>query len=229
MVGQWKAKSKKGGRRIDDIISFTDIAPTFLDAAGIPPSPTMTGCSFLDVFLTDKEGQIDIQKTATYFGKEKHDPGREGDLGYPVRCVRNHQYLYIRNFEPTRWPAGNPETGFTNCDYSPTKRKVIELNEQGISKYYDLAFGKPPLEELYDIREDPECLQNLALKSDYKELKDSMWKQLKAFLIESGDPRLTVSPDYFDTMETTMDGFSGSWKALEEGRWELAHFCRFDW
>ena len=229
MVAQWKAKTKNGGRRIKDLVSFTDIAPTFLEAAGIPPCSTMTGRSFFDVFTTDKQGQIHPDRTVTYFGREKHDIGRENDVGYPVRCIRDHKYLYIRNFEPDRWPAGNPETGYTNCDYSPTKRKVLELNEQGVPYYYNLAFAKRPLEELYDIQEDPECLNNLALKAEYDELKRSMWKQLEGFLIETKDPRLTISPDYFDKMETILDGTSASWKAYEEGRWELAHFCRFDW
>lgn len=33
-------------------------------------------------------------------------------------------------------------TGYTNCGYSPTKRKILELNEQGVTYYHTLAFGK---------------------------------------------------------------------------------------
>jgi hypothetical protein len=85
------------------------------------------------------------------------------------------------------------------------------------------------LEELYDISQDPECLHNLALETEYDELKETMWKQLEAFLLETDDPRLTISPDYFDRMEVTTDGTPESWKAYEEGRWEIARHCRFDW
>ncbi len=229
MVAQWKAKSKKAGRRIKDIISFTDIAPTILDAAGVPPCSSMTGKSFLDIFLTDQEGQINSDRTVTYFGREKHDAGRENDLGYPVRCIRNHKYLYVRNFEPDRWPAGNPETGYTNCDYSPTKRKVLSLHDEGQSYYYNLAFGKRPLEEFYDIEEDPECLYNLALETKYDDTRKAMWKQLESFLLKTKDPRLVISQDYFDKMKTIVDGTYYSWKAYKEGRWREAKYCRFDW
>ena len=87
-----------------------------------------------------------------YVGKERHDIGRPNDVGYPVRAVRTTQFLYARNFKADRWPAGNPETGYTNIDDSPTKRHVLELKDAGQPKYYELAMGMRPLEELYDLR-----------------------------------------------------------------------------
>lgn len=229
MVAQWNDRIKKKGRRVSDLINFVDLGPTFLEAAGAKPCKTMSGNSFLDVFSTEEEGQIDSSRNVAYFGREKHDPGREYDVGYPVRCIRNHQFLYVRNFAPDRWPAGNPETGYTNCDYSPTRRKVLELHDQGDDYYYNLAFGKRPMEELYDIVDDPQCMKNLACVPQYQDIKASMWKQLEAFLIESKDPRLLVSSDYFDKMETIADGANFTWKGYEEGRWELAGFLRHDW
>lgn len=229
MVAQWNDRIKKKGRRITDLISFVDLAPTFLSAAEAPLCVEMTGHSFLDTFLTEAGGQLRPERNVAYFGREKHDPGREGDLGYPVRCIRNHQYLYVHNFAPERWPAGNPETGYTNCDYSPTKRKILEMNEQGESYYYQLAFGKRPAEELYDIVKDPQCLNNLATDLQYQEVMEALSKQLTAYLIQTKDPRLLISPDYFDQMECVYDGASCTWKAYEEGCWELADFCRYDW
>ncbi|MDW7656627.1 MAG: sulfatase [Bacillota bacterium] len=221
MVGMWKAKRIKPGRRVSDIISFTDIAPTFLDAAGRDRHPQMSGKSFLDAFLTGKEGQIDPDRNATYFGREKHDLGRENDLGYPVRCIRNHQYLYIWNLAPDRWPAGNPETGFTNCDSSPTKDKILEFMELGEPYYYTLAFGKRPRAELYDIRTDPECLENLVGQTGYADICAVLAKQLEAFLIQTGDPHILVSPDYFDNMPLKSEEAADySWKAYLEGRWQ---------
>ena len=44
--------------------------------------------------------------------------------------LRTPQYLYVRNFSPDRWPAGNPETNYTNCDSSPTKTRILELQEE---------------------------------------------------------------------------------------------------
>lgn len=229
MVAQWSASGSKAGRKIKDIINFVDIAPTFLEAARAPICEEMTGRSFLDVFRTDMDGQLNDRRNVAYFGREKHDPGREKDLGYPVRCIRDQRYLYVRNFAPERWPAGNPETYFANCDYSPTKRKIMEMEEQGNSYYYDLAFGKRPAEELYDVIEDDACMCNLAEYPEYKEIKDKLWQQLQDFLTETKDPRYLGNPDYFDRMPTILDGCSFSWQALEEGRYEIAPFCTYKW
>lgn len=225
MVGMWRGANKKRFRKISDIINFTDIAPTFLNAAGIQKHPQMSGNSFLDVFLTDSDGKIDSSRNATYFGREQQDLGSENDLGYPVRCMRNEQYLYIHNIAPDRWPAGNPETGFTNCDSSPTKQKILDLKEEGEAKYYELAFGKRPEEELYDIINDPECMYNIAehLSETSEAVLKSMRTQLKTFLIETGDPALLISPDYFDNNKMKLKSEENapySWKSYIAGTWE---------
>ncbi|MCL2814099.1 MAG: sulfatase [Oscillospiraceae bacterium] len=220
MVGMWKASTAKQPRKIKDIINFTDIAPTFLEAAGVSKHPQMSGSSFLDVFLTDSEGQIDAARNAAYFGREQQDLGSENDLGYPVRCMRNERYLYIHNRAPDRWPAGNPETGFTNCDSSPTKDKILRLKEEGTAFYCELAFGKRPGEELYDIAEDPECMTNIA-KSCPAVLK-SMREQLHEFLVKTEDPALLVSPDYFDNNKMKLKSEEDapySWKSYMAGTW----------
>ena len=194
MVAYWHGKIPPG-TRVQEQVNFADISPTLLEAAGIQPPEENTGKSFLDI-MTGKPSQADRQ--FTYFGREKQDVGGENDLGYPVRCIRDGQYLYIRNFEPTRWPVGNPETGFTNCDSSPTKSLILEQYEQGNSHYYELCFGKRPLEELYDIVQDPECMNNLAGSPDFAQKKEFLWDSLANFLRESGDPRIFGNGHVFD-------------------------------
>ena len=58
-------------------------------------------------------------------GQERHDIGRPHDWGYPIRGIVKNDLLYLHNFEPTRWPACNPETGYLNCDGSPTKTHIL--------------------------------------------------------------------------------------------------------
>ena len=119
------------GRVVDDLVSFIDLAPTFLEVAGLPIPNYMAGRTLTDVLCTERWGVITDYRTRAYMGRERHDLGREGDLGYPARCIRTPQHLFVRNFEPDRWPAGNPETGYTNCDSSPTKSRILELYEIG--------------------------------------------------------------------------------------------------
>jgi hypothetical protein len=148
----------KGGRTVDDFINVRDFAPTFLEAAGVSAPVTVTGRSFLKSLAADASGNIDPSRDVMLMGKERHDLGRPNDAGYPVRAIRTREWLYVRNFEPDRWPAGNPETGYRNVDDSPSKTFLIS----GFDEYYRMSFGKRPAEELYDIRRDPDCVDNLA-------------------------------------------------------------------
>lgn len=199
-AAMWKGEIR-GGRSVEDLISFIDIAPTVLEAAGLPTPPDMAGKSLFDILRADGSGTVTTDRTRAYMGRERHDLGREGDLGYPVRCIRTPQYLYCRNFAPERWPAGNPETNYTNCDPSPTKTRILELKDEGETGFFQLSFGKRPAEELFDVEADPYCLKNLAGNPDYAELKAQLWKELQAKLQETGDPRIFGNGDVFETYE----------------------------
>ena len=132
-------------------------------------------------------------------GKERHDIGRPNDWGYPVRGIRNKAFLYLVNFESDRWPAGNPETGYLNCDGSPTKSVILHQNRhQNNPKYWDLSFGKRPAEELYDLKNDPDCIHNLANDPKFQEEKNKLRDQLIAELRSQLDPRVMGNGSVFD-------------------------------
>jgi len=136
-------------------------------------------------------------------GKERHDIGRtDGDLlsvAYPARAIRTDRFLYVRNFKPNRWPVGDPEYGFLNCDGSPTKKYLTELS-MGSPDYsfFEMAFGKRPAEELFDVVADPDCVRNLAGNATHAEVKEKLWSQLERELKEQGDPRVLGKGDIFD-------------------------------
>jgi len=201
-VVRWGDKIKPG-RVVTDFINFPDVAPTIMEAAGLKPDKQMTGKSFLNVLLSDQSGRIDKTRAFSILGRERHDMGRiEGDqitVGYPVRAIRNDKYLYAHNYKPNRWPAGDPEYGYNNCDGSPTKSYMTELKENDPDyKYYLMSFGKRPPDELYDIEKDPDCVTNLASDPKYatviKQLKAQMDKALKL----QNDPRVLGKGDIFD-------------------------------
>lgn len=222
-----RGNREQRGQVIDDLVSFIDFAPTFLQAAGLPVHPQMEGRS-LSPLLGHTEPQVAAggcsfvnplpYRHAVLMGRERHDLGSEGDRSYPVRCIRMGRYLYVRNFAPDRWPAGNPETGFTNVDSSPTKTLLLGQYEQGDSAYYNLAFAKHPAEELYDVEDDPDCMINLAERAEYRLLKQLLCDELFAVLRRTGDPRVQGNGDVFDSYAYVGDD-SHSWKAYTEGRW----------
>jgi hypothetical protein len=130
-------------------------------------------------------------------GKERHDIGRPNDLGYPVRAIRTRDWLYVRNFHPDRWPAGNPETDFGNCDPGPTKEILKAIG----GHFYDLSFGKRQSEELYRLSTDPHGVNNLAgdlaLQPVLDELRYKMMQELKREM----DPRALGNAAIFDTYQ----------------------------
>ena len=96
------------------------------------------------------------------------------------------EFLYVHNFHPERWPAGNPETDFGNCDPGPTKEVVKVLG----GYFYELSFGKRPPDELYRITDDPECVRNLANDLAYtRHPGRSCATLMLGMLREEGDPR----------------------------------------
>jgi len=201
-AARWEGKIKPG-RVVDDFISFPDIAPTFMEVAGLEPHEQMTGKSFLNVLLSDKSGRIDDSRSYALLGKERHDVGRvEGDqlsVGYPVRAIRTDQYLYSRNFKPERWPAGDPEYNYLNCDDSPTKSYLLGLSENSPEyHFFELSFGKRVEEELFDIINDPDCVNNLAANPELLEIKTKLRSKLEEELIKQNDPRILGFGDIFD-------------------------------
>lgn len=188
-------KKIKPGRVVDDFINVRDYAPTFLQAAGIEAPESMTGRSFLDVLLSGKSGQTDPSRNRMLVGKERHDIGRPDDVGYPVRALRTPEYLYIRNFEPGRWPVGNPETGYRNCDDGPTKELILSH----FDRYYTLCFGMRPSEELYQVEKDSDCLTNLADDPKYADVKNQLYQEMNDLLLKDQDPRILGRGAVFDS------------------------------
>lgn len=198
----WKNGIKRIGRKIDDFVNFIDFAPSILEAAGIPlygnGMQKITGNSLLDIFegTEDKSG---IDRSYVLIGKERHDIGRPNDEGYPVRGIVQGTLAYTRNFESNRWPAGDPITGYLNCDGSPTKTVILnERRRLGSSNYWDLNFGKRPTEELYDLSKDPWCVNNLADDPAFLADKQRLEKLMMRKLTEQQDPRALGNGKIFD-------------------------------
>jgi len=58
LVITWKARIP-AGRISDDFVSFIDIAPTILEAAGVPVPREMTGRSLLPMLMSNRSGAMD--------------------------------------------------------------------------------------------------------------------------------------------------------------------------
>jgi N-sulfoglucosamine sulfohydrolase len=199
----WKNGIATPGRRVDDFVSFIDLAPTFLELAGIPADQSgmqpITGTSLTDILFSDQGGTVNPERDHVLIGKERHDVGRPNDWGYPIRGIVQDTYLYVKNYQPTRWPAGNPETGYLNTDGGATKSLILNQRRRGEpGPYWQLNFGKRSAEELYDLRRDPDCITNLATDPQYTELLSRLRTRMEAELTAQEDPRMLGNGDIFD-------------------------------
>ena len=212
------------------MVSFIDFAPTFLEAAGVAEAESgmasVTGQSLTNIFRGVDAGSVRAGRDHVLIGKERHDLGRPGDVGYPIRGIFKGDYLYLRNFEPDRWPAGNPETGYMNTDGGPTKTEILKLRKDPEQrKYWEWSFGKRPSEELYDIKRDPDCLTDLATDSRYEATKADLREQMERELREQGDPRLTGGPA-LDENPTARPELKGYYERFLAGEAEVAGWIR---
>ncbi len=169
---RWGAKVKPG-RVVDDFISLSDLAPTFLEAAGLPPAEQMTARSFLNVLLSEKAGRVDPKRDRVVVGLEKH-----GQL-FPMRALRTHEFKYIRNYMPGRYACTDP---------GPTLEQL-----KSDPRFADLAqrcLGERPAEELYDMVNDPNEMRNLASDPVHAEVKTRLARELESYLRQTKDPRV---------------------------------------
>jgi len=200
----WKNGIVDPGRTINDLVSFIDFAPTIMEAAEIAWEDTgmaaTPGRSLLPIFQAAERKQP--HREFVVFGKERHDIGRPDDQGYPMRGIVDGQFLYIRNYEPTRWPAGNPETGYLNCDGSPTKTELLNARRYQTDNAgrWQMAFGRRPAEELYHIGEDVYCMNNLGSNATFADVKRQLENKLLQRLRDEKDPRLKGPADYFERL-----------------------------
>ena len=198
----WKNHIISPGRKVTDFVSFIDFAPTFLEVAGVDPKNSMQpiqGSSLLSFFKAKNNQTVGSSRDHVLLGREREDVGRPHDEGYPVRAIVKENFFYAINYEPNRWPSGNPETGYLDTDGSPTKTELLDANRSG--KYHNLwqlSFGKKPVEELYQTDKDPYSMKNLANDPAFAKIKASLKGQMEQELKSQKDPRMFGKGSIFD-------------------------------
>ena len=210
----------KPGRIADDFVNLMDLAPTFMEAAGVPIPDSMTASSLLPILKSEKSGLIEPRRSYVVTGRERHvASARDGNLPYPQRSIRTKDFLYIINFAPHRWPMGDPKeledperlpppyeelqwktwTAYRDMDASPTKAWMIHNRKrEDVRPLFALGFGKRPYEELYDLQKDRHCMHNAADDSGYGNIKKELKVKLLTILRDQKDPRIVESPCRFE-------------------------------
>jgi len=170
----------------DSLVSVVDIAPTIMELAGLPASPTLQGVSFTPL-LRDPSART----RSHIFGEHNWH-----DYQAHERAVRSDRFLYIRNAFPHL-----PGTPPADAVRSATFQTMLRLRREGRlnADQQDCFILPRPAEELYDVRKDPFSLRNLADDPACAEVLNHMRAVLDDW-IRRTDDRIPAdpTPDKFD-------------------------------
>lgn len=156
------------------MVSFVDLAPTILDFAGVKFKPEdFHGRSFKQILETENPiGWDEVYGSETFHLITWY---------YPRRMVRNKHYKLIRNIA---WQLEDPAAR----EYHSTWQGVIKsgMKVYGKRKIEDCIHH--PEFELYDLKQDPYEINNLANSPEYEFVFKDLLHKLDSFQQVTNDP-----------------------------------------
>lgn len=154
------------------LVSFVDLAPTLLSLAGVQPPEHFQGHEFLGEFQAPPQPYL--------FGFR----GRMDERYDLVRSVRDERFVYIRHFMPHKIYGQHVDYMFQ----TPTTQVWKRLFDEGKLNETQSRFWKTkPVEELYDLQNDPDEVHNLAVDPEHQAVKDRLAAALKDWILEVRD------------------------------------------
>ncbi|MGB8166954.1 MAG: sulfatase [Chthoniobacteraceae bacterium] len=174
LLVRWPGKVMPGSSS-SELISGEDIAPTFLEAAGLPVPPEMTGKSFAKLLLGEPfEGRQFVFAERGAHGSSLPGNSAGFDLGRVV-VSKTHKLVYNALGQLPYWPVDFAGDAFW--------KEIVAMHDAGKldARMERLYFASPrPMFELYDLEKNPGEENNLAGKME----ATSFEKELKAAMQE---------------------------------------------
>ena len=168
----------------DAMVSWTDIAPTVLDWAGVAPplAYKLSGSSLLPILGKAN----DPARDAIFASHDFHEINQY----YPMRCIRTRTHNYILNLAyQLPYPIAGDVAG------SPSWKAIAADPSDRIGKRTQAAYLQRPAEELYDLARDPDELNNVAADPAYAGVKAALAERLRAVRAATKDPWLAGQTD----------------------------------
>ena len=170
----------------DAMVSWTDIAPTVLDWAGVAPplAYKLSGSSLLPILGKAN----DPARDAIFASHDFHEINQY----YPMRCIRTRTHNYILNLAyQLPYPIAGDVAG------SPSWKAIAADPSARIGKRTQAAYLQRPAEELYDLARDPDELNNVAADPAYAGVKAALAERLRAVRATTKDPWLAGQTDHY--------------------------------
>ena len=165
---------KNANTKDEQLISFIDFAPTLLSLAGMEPKDYMQGQAFLGNYKAKKERQY------------IHAAGDRFDgVTDVIRAVRDDQFKYIKNYRPDQ-PFYLP---IVYRERIPTMQELLRLREEDKLDSIQMQWFRKnkPADELFDCKNDPHELNNLANDPVYQEKLAELKNEMNRWLVAIDD------------------------------------------
>ncbi len=172
--GIYHPKGFRAGSVSDQMLSAIDISATTLALAGLEKPKYMQGRVFIG-------NQIEPEREYIFSSID-----RISGIYFKTRAVRSKKYKYIKNFNNGR-SILECTTEYAKAKY-PDYNVVSILDNYNKLKEMEKTLVSPlPLEELYDIKNDPFEIKNLAYKAEFQDARKRMEKILMDWIKEIDD------------------------------------------
>ncbi len=169
MIARWPGTIEAD--EVDDrLVSLIDMMPTTLAAAGVEAPGNLEGYNLLD---PHERGHPRL-----FAARD-----RCGDAPDRIRSVRTRDFKYIKNFHPEI--PYMQHSGYKRAGY-PVDTVMRVLHEEGKWDSPFMAKTKP-VEELYDLKADPNEMNNLADDPAYTETLVKLRGAVETWIKESHD------------------------------------------
>ena len=196
----------------DGLVSVLDITATILDLAGLELPSYYEGAPLFNKHT----GESTTSHDEVYSARDNWD-----EVVECIRSVTTDDYKYIRNYMPEQgWDMHQQYLDF----HRPAIHVMRTLNKQGKLNAAQSAFMAPtkPAEELYDLRNDPDELYNLATDAEYTETLKDMRNRMDKWQAENRDmgleDRNSRNPEVMaPTREYLQQEKPEKWEYITEG------------
>jgi N-sulfoglucosamine sulfohydrolase len=182
IIMRWPKKIKEGVIDEKSIVSSIDLVPTILDAAGLPSLEEIEGKSIIDVIL-GKSAQTNREyayASSNYYANSKPE------WFFPHRAIIDKSFCYIFNSYVVRSEGKKAKIN----EWMEVVNLSLSKSEK-LKKKIDYMVYRAP-EELFDLKKDPGCWDNLASDPEYAEKLREYRKKLLKEMQETADPELPV-------------------------------------
>ncbi|GJM30287.1 MAG: hypothetical protein DHS20C17_29220 [Cyclobacteriaceae bacterium] len=165
---------QRAGTADNQLLSFIDFAPTLFSLTGIEPPDYLQGQAFLGNYQADQPRQY-IHAAADRFD----------GFTDAIRAVRDERFKYIHNYRPNQ----QYYLPVVYREQIPTMQELLRLRDQGDLDEYQMQWfrEKKDEEELFDCKNDPHELKNLAQDPAYADKLGALRAEMDRWLAEIGD------------------------------------------